>query len=467
MQLSGIKIIQGGMGVYISTPSLSKKVSILNGLGTVSGTAADRILAIELGRGDVGGHYRRALEHFPFPEIAKRIIDTYFNPEGLGTKTAPVYRVDPSKSAIELIIVANFVFVWLAKEGHRNPVSINYLEKIAIPHVFAITGAMLAGVDVITMGAGLPLHVPGTIDALINDQTAEYPIPVTGSKEPYIMRFNAEKFFGRKIDIGYRPAFIPIISSNLLARICVDRLPSGSFQGFVVEEPTAGGHNAPPRGKGQLDQLGQPVYGEKDRVDYHKLAELGYPFWIGGSYASPEKLAWAREQGACGIQAGSIFALCEESGMNPLLKREVIDQYLHGRLKIRTSPTASPTGFPFKVVVLTDTLSEQDVYERRPRVCNQGALVELYTHSNGQIGYRCAAEPVDTYKQKGGKTEDANCARCICNGLIATAGIHPNEKEPTIVTLGDNLGFLNHLVKKVGDNYSIEDAMNYLLGLPR
>lgn len=466
MTLSNIVIFQGGMGVYISTQLLSKTVSMLGGLGTVSGTAADRILAIELGRGDTGGHFRRALQHFPFPEIAKRIIDTYFNPDGLGTKTAPVYRIDPSRTSIELIIAANFAFVWLAKEGHNNPISINYLEKIAMPHIFAITGAILAGVDVITMGAGLPFHIPTLIDELIDDRTAEYPIPVIGCKDPHIIRFNAEEFFGRKLGIGYRPAFIPIISSNLLARICVDKLPQGSFQGFVVEEPTAGGHNAPPRGKGLFDSSGQPVYGEKDRVDYGKLASLGYPFWIGGSYASPEKLAWAKSQGARGIQAGSIFALCKESGMNPLIKREIIDRYLQGNLKIHTNPSASPTGFPFKVADLIDTLSRPEVYERRPRVCNQGALVELYMREDGQIGYRCSAGPTDEYVKRGGKIEDTTKVCCLCNGLMATAGINPDPHEPAIVTLGDDLEFIRHLVGNIGGSFSAKDAMNYLLRSP-
>lgn len=43
------------------------------------------------------------------------------------------------------------------------------------------------------------------------------------------------------------------------------------------------------------------------------MKDLGLPFWLAGSYASPEGLEKAYELGAVGIQAGSIFALSRES----------------------------------------------------------------------------------------------------------------------------------------------------------
>ena len=55
---------------------------------------------------------------------------------------------------------------------------------------------------------------------------------------------------------------------------------NGRVDGFVVEGPTAGGHNAPPRGKAPLSEAGEPVYGERDEVDLRKLKELGVPFGL-------------------------------------------------------------------------------------------------------------------------------------------------------------------------------------------
>ena len=66
------------------------------------------------------------------------------------------------------------------------------------------------------------------------------------------------------------------------------RRASGRVDGLVIETPTAGGHNAPPRGKLQLNAAGEPVYGERDRVNIEELRELGVPFWLAGGYGNAE-----------------------------------------------------------------------------------------------------------------------------------------------------------------------------------
>ncbi len=63
-------------------------------------------------------------------------------------------------------MVSNFVEVFLAREDHTNPVGINFLEKVQMPHLASIYGAMLAGVGYVLMGAGIPLHIPGVLDLL-------------------------------------------------------------------------------------------------------------------------------------------------------------------------------------------------------------------------------------------------------------------------------------------------------------
>ena len=54
---------------------------------------------------------------------------------------------------------------------------------------------------------------------------------------------------------------------------------NGRVDGLVVEMRSAGGHNAPPRGKVQLSGDGEPIYGERDAVDIEKLRELGVPLF--------------------------------------------------------------------------------------------------------------------------------------------------------------------------------------------
>lgn len=451
------KIIQGGMGVNISNWHLARAVAMLGQLGTFSGVALERVMARILQIGGLDANeIVRVLSNSPDQEIqemGKKIIAKYWkNPK----QGIPVFSVNPSRQLIELTICANYTFTFLAKEGHCNPVSVNYLEKIAMPHLFAIYGAMRAGVDFITMGAGIPDQIPAVINAYLEGKTAIYKIPVIGGDD-YVVSFDPEVFFKKKTLLTKKPGFIPIIASNVLAIVLNKRL-AGEIHGFVIEEPTAGGHNAPPRNK--VD------YGVKDVVDYKKIGELGLPFWIGGSYASPEKLQWAISVGATGIQAGSIFALSNDSGMDTTIRQRILKDGFNKTLKTRTDRLISPTGFPFKVVELEGTIAQSTVYEDRKRVCDQGALVSLFKRPDGSIGYRCASEPVEIFLKKGGKIEDTFGRGCVCNGLITTAGLRHSyeDHEQAIVTLGDNTDFLSHLLQIENGSYSAKDAINYLLG---
>jgi NAD(P)H-dependent flavin oxidoreductase YrpB (nitropropane dioxygenase family) len=107
---------------------------------------------------------RRALAHFPVPEVAQRILDRYYIPGGKADTTAflplPMYTATPDQHLLELTVAGNFAEVWLAKEGHDGLVGVNFLEKIQTPTPWTAYGAMLAGVDYVLMGAGIPAHIP-------------------------------------------------------------------------------------------------------------------------------------------------------------------------------------------------------------------------------------------------------------------------------------------------------------------
>ena len=170
------KIIQGGMGVAVSSWQLARAVSRAGHLGVVSGTALDVVYARRLQDGDKGGHVRRALAAFPVPALAQRVLDTYYLPDGRPTGRAyrrvPMFTLQPALALQELTVVANFCEVWLAKEGHHGVVGINYLRKIELPIPFACLGAMLAGVDYVLVGAGNPSEMPELVLLAIEDVTA-------------------------------------------------------------------------------------------------------------------------------------------------------------------------------------------------------------------------------------------------------------------------------------------------------
>ena len=107
-------LIQGGMGIAVSSWQLAREVSRLGQLGVVSGTALDGVVARRLQDGDEGGHIRRALRHFPSPAMADRILSAYFLPEGRQGKPYrphPTMSIDPGRNAIELAVIGNFVEV--------------------------------------------------------------------------------------------------------------------------------------------------------------------------------------------------------------------------------------------------------------------------------------------------------------------------------------------------------------------
>jgi NAD(P)H-dependent flavin oxidoreductase YrpB (nitropropane dioxygenase family) len=197
------------------------------------------------------------------------------------------------------------------------------------------------------------------------------------------------------------------------------RKANGRVDGFVVEGPTAGGHNAPPRGELKLNERGEPVYGERDVVDLDKLGELGLPFWLAGGAGSPERLKAAHAAGAKGIQVGTLFAYCEESGFAPNIKDQVRRSVMQGLVSVRTDPRASPTGYPFKIVEIEGVNSRA---EGRKRCCDLGYLRTAYRMESGRLDYRCAAEPVETYIKRGGLVEDTEGRKCLCNGLFANIG---------------------------------------------
>ncbi len=264
-----------------------------------------------------------------------------------------------------------------------------------------------------------------------------------------------------------RPNFLPIISSVVLAKALIKRA-TGKIDGFVLESPTAGGHNAPPRGHLHLDEGGEPIYGKKDEVDLSKIKQLGLPFWMAGGYDSPEKLQHALDAGAIGIQVGTAFGFCVESAMDETLKSRIIQKVLDQETEVRTDPLVSPTGYPFKVVQLEGTMSDPEINRNRVRLCDVGLLRNPYKKADGKVGFRCSAEPVELYLAKGGEREDTVGKGCLCNNLLATAGYAQHRKdgyvEQPILTAGDGLGAIGKYIKPGHHSYTVLDVLDYLTG---
>jgi nitronate monooxygenase len=328
---------------------------------------------------------------------------------------------------------------------------------------------MLAGVDYVLMGAGIPQSIPGMLDRLANGEVAELPLRVVGADtaDNYVSRFDPAAFTPGEVPRLERPKFLAIVGSSTLATMLA-RKANGRVDGFVVEGPTAGGHNAPPRGKPQLSPRGEPVYGARDEVDLKAIHALQRPFWLAGAYGSPEGVVQALEAGATGVQVGTAFAFCNQSGLNENIRQRVLRMSRRGELDVFTDPVASPTGFPFKVLHLEGTLSEPTNYQQRQRGCDLGFLRQVYKKPDGEVGWRCPAERVESYVGKGGKAEDAMGRKCLCNGLLANVGlqqVRDGEPERPLVTCGDDVKATLMQLSSHGNasSYSAADVVRYLL----
>jgi len=421
--------------------------------------------------GDIGGHFRSALDHFPLRDMAERVWTRYFVPGGKAPdvpfRSKPVPSIRPSQAFLELTVVANFAEVFLAKRGHSGLVGINLLEKIQLPTLPSLFGAMLAGVDFVLMGAGIPRAIPAALDRLARLEPTQLKLDVTGALagEEFAIGFEPKLFCPSGLQELKRPQFLAIVSSSTLASTLVKKC-TGKVDGFVVEGKAAGGHNAPPRGNITLDETGQPIYGPRDNPDLEQIRDLGLPFWMAGSFGNPGRLEEALTLGAQGIQVGTAFAFCEESGIDPAIKARVIQQCIERQTEVFTDPLASPTGFPFKVLQMQGTLSEQEVYEARERVCDLGYLRELYRQEDGTLGYRCPGEPVEDYIRKGGDPSQTVGRKCVCNGLLATVGLGQVRKtgvEPTLITAGDDVANITQFLRQGRSSYSAGDVIDYLL----
>jgi nitronate monooxygenase len=510
--LKKIKLIQGGMGVYVSNRRLAKAVAQGKPgvtAGTISGTGLDVVYVRLLQLGDPGGHVTRALTAFDSKfgcSIGQKIINRYFieggKAPGSKFKFSPMQVVHTGNEGdsipavslpdvpiplninpetIELVIATAFAEVWLAKDGHQGNIFINLMKKVELPLIFAMYGAMLAGVDAIVVGAGNPDGLAAICSQLANHSSVTFDLPVLYREagETFQCLFDPHLVADNKLTSApmNRPAFLAIVSQENLVKALaqsVSEIPDG----FIIEHHTAGGHNAGPQGPLKTDRLGQPQYSEMDEPDFKAIRDVGIPFWLAGGYGSREKLTQALQAGAVGVQVGSTFALAEESGMKPAYRTAILNKIknLTGDSALVLTTLFSPTGFPFKVVQLEGTLSDPEVYSRRTRVCDIGLLQQRGINKSAEDGsrrlfQRCSAAPIEEFIKKRGLPHNADDKRCLCNGLLATVGLGQAVKtngelfeEPAIVTLGNHLDGIRRLSRQGQTTYWVRDVLTDILG---
>ncbi len=515
VELQNIKIFQGGMGVDIANWKMARAAALwgikhgMPTMGIVSNTGRDIVYARALQDGDPGGHYRRASKHFPNQRIVDEVWSRYYieggKPSDKPYKAVPVATFRQSRQSRELIALAGGSEIWLAKEGHDGPIGVNFLTEVQAPMQSELAAVMAEKVDAVVVGAGIPLQFPDVMDDLAAYRKSRfYPHVEAGNPKEFEMLFDPRDIFPESLGVELRrPWFIPIVSTPSLAKSIIKSTKSGDGEirvdGCVVELYSAGGHNAPPRGKPiRYNERREPQYGPRDEMNEAKWAEmreLGIPFWGAGAFARPERLKELIEKfGANGGQFGSIFAMTEESGYAPWIKAELRRLGYLGILDVLKDGDGSPSSFPFNEGMIPGTIAIPEVYAERDtdvdgRICDLERLRHMGANRSGDVIMYCPSEPVEDYVRKRLQRRDTNALynntitsygrtaiifniiaetkgkKCLCNHLLSAAGKPQVRKwgvEKAIVTIGDDVGFLPDLINSPYGFYFVDDALNYL-----
>ena len=461
-------IIQGGMGIAVSSWQLAKEVSIAGELGVISGTAIDSVVARRLQDGDASGDIRRAMAAYPHQETIKEIMDRFFieggREDGKPYLDVPKLSIKGNLFSNKLLAVASFVEVWLAKEGHNGLIGMNILEKIQLAIPAQLYGAMLADVDYILIGAGIPAQVPHLLNEISQGNKVAMKVDVADTKDKHYLHFDPRTLGLDNFPIK-RPLFLAIVTSHALVAY-LNKDEETKPDGFVIEYHVAGGHNAPPRAKNHVNDEGEAVYNELDIPNLEKIHASGSPFWLAGGYATPEKVKEAISYGAQGVQVGSLFALANESGFTNENRSSILVSLADPTMRVMTDASASPTGFPFKVIQNNQTLSNDNLYKERTRICDLGYLRTMFQREKGGIGYRCPAEPLDNYEFKNGEVDQAQGSKCLCNALMADIGlgqVRPDGRtEISLLTFGSDLDGPRALKALHPDGWNAVQALNFL-----
>ncbi len=461
-------IIQGGMGIAVSSWQLAKEVSIAGELGVISGTAIDSVVARRLQDGDASGDIRRAMAAYPHQETIKEIMDRFFieggREDGKPYLDVPKLSIKGNLFSNKLLAVASFVEVWLAKEGHNGLIGMNILEKIQLAIPAQLYGAMLADVDYILIGAGIPAQVPHLLNEISQGNKVAMKVDVADTKDKHYLHFDPRTLGLDNFPIQ-RPLFLAIVTSHALVAY-LNKDEETKPDGYVIEYHVAGGHNAPPRAKNHVNDEGEAVYNELDIPNLEKIHASGSPFWLAGGYATPEKVKEAISYGAQGVQVGSLFALANESGFTNENRSSILASLADPTMRVITDANASPTGFPFKVIQNNQTLSNDNLYKERTRICDLGYLRTMFQREKGGIGYRCPAEPLDNYEFKNGEVDQAQGSKCLCNALMADIGlgqVRPDGRtEISLLTFGSDLDGPRALRALHPDGWNAVQALNFL-----
>lgn len=323
-----VPILQGGMGVDISTSELALKIASLGGIGHISDAMS--------------------------PYLSDRDFKTRF--QSSKQKKFKIFEDSMDKSQVkwdyENVYAASLKFIQATmekKKGHGG-VFINVMEKLTMGNPqetlqARLNAAMDAGIDGITLSAGL--H-NGTLK-LAEDNP----------------RFRDVKF--GIIVSSYRALKIFLRSADR-----VNRSPDY----IIVEGPLAGGH----LGFGEDWKKHELKTIVKEVLDFLKSENLNIPVIpAGGIFTGSDAVDYIK-MGAGGVQLATRFTIAQECG----LPENVKQVYLNSNEDDVEVNFSSPTGYPMRMLKSSPSLRSNI----KPNCEALGYILD----KNGQCQYHQAWE---------------------------------------------------------------------------
>jgi nitronate monooxygenase len=334
-------VIQGGMGIGLSSYILAGAVASEGGMGVLSSAALDKIVSERHGR-----------------------------------------KINHREAAAQDVIDAK-------KISNGGIIGMNIMVAVINTYEDSVLGSMDGGVDAIISGAGLPMALPEIVK---NHHRAD------------------------------EVALIPIVSSGRATDIILKRWSrSGRLpDALIVEGPLAGGHIA----WRELEQANDPANKLenllKEVLDVCKNWNLDIPVIAAGGVYTHEDIKHFIDLGCGGVQMGTRFLATHESGANNEYKQLLVD-CKEEDIELADRP-GSPCGMLFRVLKQSPFYQEAINFARSPK-CDKGYLL-----NKG----KCSAK------------EENNKAFCICNGLLASIKLAPNEKN--LYTVGQTASRINKII---------------------
>lgn len=356
LQIGGkeyVPIIIGGMGVNISTTELALAAAKLGGIGHIS----DAIVSY----------------------VCDRIFNTTF--VSRKRKKYAQFSNNPDKSAVlfdlEEVAAAQkkYIEYTISQKTGSGDIFLNCMEKLTMNSGIEtlkvrLTAAMDAGIDGLTLAAGLNLR---TLD-LIQDHP----------------RF-------RDVKIGIIISSVRALAIFLKRAVRLNRLP----EYIIVEGPLAGGHLGFGANDWHTFDL-KTIFTEV--LAFLKKEGLNIPVIPAGGIFTGTDAADYLQLGAGGVQVATRFTISKEAG----LPTEVKQNYLNAKEEDIVVNMASTTGYPMRMLTSSPTLR----YAIRPNCEGLGYLLE----NGGKCSY------IDAYyaaiaEREAGQPLAVKEKTCLCTGM--------------------------------------------------